>query len=673
MKRLCLILLMLLWSAAAALAIGKSKTVVVIDGAKYYIHTVEKGETLYGLSKTYGVGEQVIVSLNPTVAGGLKAGGKLKIPFTAEVSGTLSERKLRKTFDTHTVAKGETLYAISRRYAIPIQTLIEDNPSLDPIRLQLGERILVRRKERGTEPVGAVQAQWESYRENLNSVAEEGYAYHLVHAGETFYALARRFGTTEAGLSALNGGLQPADLKAGAIIKVPADRAAAAAGGTTQARPADGSAAWTGTKQNQQPETATSWSDSEAARTQPEEGGVAGSDRTAGTDVREFAPDDLFGRFPRTDSAQTNDTARLEADFKPLGRGETLRVALLLPLAVHGAANANYLEFYQGFLLGLDSVKRAGYSVHVDLFNTERNAETVRRIVEEDEAFRSADLVVGPVYEQSLAPVVRFAERKGIPVVSPLAHITGIDSDVLFQMAPAPDRKYDKAADLIDGSKQLTLIYSDRTDKEFEAEILSLIGDTEYRKHHYVYEHASVVERRGRGNSPSDLTPLLHNTADNVFVVMADNELDVDRILAALASANTSIVSRGGTAPRFVVLGNARWNRYNNISREIFFKDHVVFLSTYHAKRDSERVRRFDSDYIRAFGSLPTLYSYRGYDTALIFAPALFGDIRYDLEGQDYTPLQTTYVFGQGEGRDNHVNRNWTRVNYNEDYTITIE
>ena len=37
------------------------------------------------------------------------------------------------------------------------------------------------------------------------------------------------------------------------------------------------------------------------------------------------------------------------------------------------------------------------------------------------------------------------------------------------------------------------------------------------------------------------------------------------------------------------------------------------------------------------------------------------------------TPLQTTYRFGQNEGRENHVNRNWTRVNYNSDFTITIE
>lgn len=81
----------------------------------------------------------------------------------------------------------------------------------------------------------------------------------------------------------------------------------------------------------------------------------------------------------------------------------------------------------------------------------------------------------------------------------------------------------------------------------------------------------------------------------------------------------------------------------------------------------------FDSDYIESFGTLPTLYSYRGYDSALIFAPAMYGDIEYDLEDRRYTPLQTGYRFEQRDTGSNHVNGNWTRVSYNPDFTITIE
>ena len=604
MKRLCAILLTLVWGLSA-LAGGKSGTIVYINGAKYYIHTVRTGETLYSLSKTYGVGEQVIVENNPSIARGLKADENIRIPFVAEAPEPKSDRKLRKTFDFHYVAKGETLYAISRQYEIPVKTLLDDNPNLDPLHMRLGERILIRKKQIGSEDEAGTQQQWEEYRQSLNSVADAGTSYHIVHPGETFYSLSRRFGITEEELSRLNKGLKPADLKAGAMIVVPGSG-------------------------------------------KPESGTV---------------PDSL-----RQDTAAASRTVK-QVEFRALRRSETLDIAVLLPLAVNGQPNDNYLDFYQGFLLGLDSVKlESGISVNVNLYNTARDTARIREIVA-DEAFRQSDLVVGPVYEEGLGEVVRFAEERGIPVVSPLANIEQTNSDVLFQLAPDPARKYEKTEDLVGDGKRVTLIYTATTDKEFEQEILALLGDRSYTRYTYKYEHPSSR----RTNSPSDLTPLLENGEENVFVILSDNEVDVDRILAALASADTSITSRGRTAPRFTVLGNARWNRYNNLDRAIFFKDRVVFISTYHAKRDSERVKAFDSAYLRSFGILPTLFSYRGYDTAMIFAPAMYGDIEYDLEDRRFTPLQTTYLFSRPEGRANHVNHNWTRVNYHKDFTITIE
>lgn len=601
MKRLCAALVTLAWGLSA-LAGGKSSTIVYINGAKYYIHTVQAGETLYGLAKTYGVGEKVIVENNPSIADGLKTDVNIKIPYVAETPEIQSDRKLRKSFDFHYVEKGETLYAISRRFQIPVKTLLEDNPNLDPLHMRLGERILVRRKQIGSEDEAGSQRQWEEYRQSLNSVADAGTSYHIVHPGETFYSLSRRFGISEEELSRLNGGLKPADLKAGAMIAIPGDGP------------------------------------------------------LADTAVEDHRHDSLPG---------FGDVEPIE--FRALRRGETLNVAVLLPLAVDGQPNANYLEFYQGFLLGLDSVKqKSGISVNVDLYNTARDSARVCEIVG-DRAFRKANLIVGPVYEEELYPVVRFAEEQHVPVVSPLANIERMNSDVLFQLAPDPDHKYDKVRDLVGGEKRVTLIYTAGIDREFEREALDLLGNHPYERYNFSYQQSAGAKNM------SDLTPLLENDADNVFIILSNSEVDVDRILAGLASADTSITARGRTAPRFTVLGNARWNRFNNLDRAIFFKDRVVFISTYHAKRDSEVVKNFDSAYLRSFGMLPTLFSYRGYDTALIFAPAMYGDIEYDLEDHRYMPLQTTYLFSQPAGRANHVNGNWTRVNYHKDFTITIE
>jgi len=145
MKRLCATALMIVWTLCA-LAGEKSGTIVYINGSKFYIHTVQPGETLYGLSKTYGVGEKVILENNPSIVRGLKTAENIKIPFVSDVPEPKSDRKLRKTFDFHFVSKGETLYAISRQYEIPVKTILEDNPNLDPLHMRLGERILIRKK-----------------------------------------------------------------------------------------------------------------------------------------------------------------------------------------------------------------------------------------------------------------------------------------------------------------------------------------------------------------------------------------------------------------------------------------------------------------------------------------------------------------------------------------------
>ena len=403
-------------------SIEKSQTIVYINGAKYYVHNVRHGETLYSLAKTYGVAEQVIAAENPQLAQGLKADQSLKIPVVETgvvVQEQLSPKKLKKTFDQHTVQKGETLYGISKRYAISVETIMEDNPGLDPIHLKPGSVILIRKKAVGKTDAAENTAAWEQYKDRLNLVAEEGYMYHIVAPGETMYALSRRFGTTVENLERLNG-ISAQDLRSGSMLKVPGDAKSA---------------------------------------TEP-------------------APEERFGQPEPTesDTLTTVEPQVKEVDFLALSSGEPLRVALLLPMTDGDKQNPNYLDFYQGFLLGLEKIKtQYGYSVRVDLFNTRQESDRLRTIVD-DADFRAARLIVGPVYEEELPAVIGYAEEYAVPVVSPLADVKNVDSDVLFQMAPPQMRKYAKIEELTQGEhKQVTLIYGEKNDREFEREILAAL------------------------------------------------------------------------------------------------------------------------------------------------------------------------------------------------------
>ena len=81
----------------------------------------------------------------------------------------------------------------------------------------------------------------------------------------------------------------------------------------------------------------------------------------------------------------------------------------------------------------------------------------------------------------------------------------------------------------------------------------------------------------------------------------------------------------------------------------------------------------FDKRFVEEFNALPSLYAYRGYDTAIIFCSGMRSDIEYNMLDKKYAPLQTGYKFYQTEVGGKYINREWVRINYNSNYSITLE
>ncbi|MES2628725.1 MAG: LysM peptidoglycan-binding domain-containing protein, partial [Bacteroidota bacterium] len=104
---------------------------VVIDGKKFVMHTVEKGHTLYAISKRYMVTIEDILKENPAASEGVKVGDRLRIPFDKinKADAKNPAPQIEKDYLLHTVAKKETLYSISRRYEVEPSDIIEANPA----------------------------------------------------------------------------------------------------------------------------------------------------------------------------------------------------------------------------------------------------------------------------------------------------------------------------------------------------------------------------------------------------------------------------------------------------------------------------------------------------------------------------------------------------------------
>ncbi len=612
MKRVVSILLIMCACTLSAQAVEKSQTVVYIGGNKYYVHTLEANDTLSKLSEVYGVSPDTIKANNADF-GSLSTGDNIKVPYLDTANKEISGLQRLFSFNKYRVKKGDTLYSIARKYEISIDVILEDNPSLDPVHLSIGEKILIRKTKKGTASAVQSREEWEDYKEDLNMIAhQEDYTYHIVEKGETIYSLSRQAGMSEEEFISLNN-LQDG-LKAGAMVKM---------------NKVDGEV-----------------SDEQNAEEPKEE-------------------------------VENQDIVVVESvDFESLGYSETLKIAMLLPLSKGEKVNRQFADFYNGFMMGLERVrKEGGRKIELTLFNTENSLESVEKIVNSYD-FLSANLIVGPIYEDFIAPVVEYAEQKSIPVVSPLAKFENTQSSVIFQLAPESENRYSKIEDMLLDTKHITLVTTERSaNSEFANEVKALLGDRPYATRVYAYEHPGTVAVKMRNGqySPSDLSKVICNGKDNTVIVVADNETDVDRILSALSSAQVNYIARGGKKPTYRVLGESSWLRYKNIDHTIFFKNNVSLLSSYQASRMSDDVKIFDSRYIKEYHAVPSLYVYRGYDAAVMFAEGMFSDIKYDMEGRSFTPLQTTYRFEVDPTSGKHVNTEWIKVDYNSDFTITIK
>lgn len=183
-----------------------------INGKKVYLHVVEPGNTLYGISKKYELTVDEILATNPVVkAEGLKVNQTLLIPVTRDNKKEISvvEEKPDQEFIIYKVGTKETLYSISKKYDTPLDSILSANPEVKKEGLKAGTEIKI--------PYSSINVKNEVNVEGAKHDTLEGY---VVKKGETLYSLSRRFNTTQKRLEDANNGL-PIGLKEGMVLRLP--------------------------------------------------------------------------------------------------------------------------------------------------------------------------------------------------------------------------------------------------------------------------------------------------------------------------------------------------------------------------------------------------------------------------------------------------------------------
>lgn len=210
--RFYLIIFILAAATSSAFAGLDSLRMEQRGGKTFIIHEVAQGETLYGISRRYKASLGEVVAQNKIVDNKIDLGQILEIPTSASIPTKATVSPVAPTTQTHTVAAKETLYAISKKYGVTVDDIKKWN-GLTSNTLSTGQQLTIGGNapisNDSPKPVEPAPVEKPSVVEKPAPKAEEkpvpqekkptykagkdGFQAYYVQTGEEMDAIARKF------------------------------------------------------------------------------------------------------------------------------------------------------------------------------------------------------------------------------------------------------------------------------------------------------------------------------------------------------------------------------------------------------------------------------------------------------------------------------------------------
>lgn len=209
MKLINYLLVIFLFVSYPYIQTAAQESITVSD--PYFLHTIEKGQSLYSIATMYNVSQSDIIRLNPGCEEKIYAGQTLKIP---------QNKKGEQKQIFHTIQPQETLYQLTVKYGIPAKQICDANPGLSASNFKIGQVIVIPSfDEIMTEqtPTANLSAKKEKPALDGKSKCRD---MHKVERKETIFSISRQYGITEEELTEANPEIRKG-LKKGTFLCIP--------------------------------------------------------------------------------------------------------------------------------------------------------------------------------------------------------------------------------------------------------------------------------------------------------------------------------------------------------------------------------------------------------------------------------------------------------------------
>ena len=567
------------------------------ENQTYFLHTIEKGQSLYSIASMYGVSQADIVRLNPGSDEKIYVGRTLRIPRQ-------EESRTRETY--HTIAAGETLYRLSVNYGISVQAICAANPGLDARNFRTGQVIRIPAKTDDNTLATSAPTSQPQQPQQSRELRPNCRDMHKVKRKETVYSISREYGITEAELIAANPELKGDNkLKRGSFLCIPYSK-----------------------------ETSTS-----------------------STPTPQAAPsnDELF----RENSGEAR-------------QYKTLKAAVILPILPEGAQrneSSRMVEYYEGFLMAVDSLKRSGVSVDLYTYNSGPEKASLQSILARRE-MQDVHIIFGPLYQEHIAPLAEFAKKKGIRLVIPF---TSKDNSVfrnpyIYQVNTPQSYLYSEVYDHFTRIfRRPNVIFIDTRDsgRKEKAEFIQGLKDELKSR------SIPMVTLSDTVTSPS-LSAALRPGYENIFIPTSGSNVALIKLLPQL-----SLTVRQHPEAECRLFGYPEWQTYTKDHLESFFELDTYIYSSFYTNNLLPTAVSFTNSYRRWYGKdmeerYPK-YGMLGFDTGYYFLKGLsrYGsEFEENLSGFQTVPIQTGFKFQRVNNWGGFINRKVFFVRFSREYEV---
>jgi lysM domain-containing protein len=197
---------------------------------EYYVYTVEASEGLYRISKKFNVLQADIYKANPGITEAIKAGQTLYIPVNkGNGSKSMQKSSSQKKVIEHKVLAKQTLYSISKMYGVEQSDIVGMNPEIQGNTIKIGQTLKIpisnmtkgEEQERVINQINDTQSPPTSNTSNRN-VKKKYVTYEVKNKKETLYSISKQFGVSINEIIEANPYAQDG-IKKGDILQIPID------------------------------------------------------------------------------------------------------------------------------------------------------------------------------------------------------------------------------------------------------------------------------------------------------------------------------------------------------------------------------------------------------------------------------------------------------------------